>query len=362
MKILYISPENTVGTLGLWQRIHRDRGHECRTITYFPSAAGFPDDICLNLPLIRASPRYIRFRNWIYLRTRGPLGDETTVPGNPPVWRPGGLAERAYFAFRDWLWRRRVEPAIRRYGLLDFDVYHLEWGLEFYRNGNFVERLSRRNKPILATYHGQDLRNRGVIPAVDSRVWLNFSSEYDLLPRHPNMHYLFLPYDVKAVKPHAGLHSPVTLCHATQRRYVKGSDAIIAACRSLEMSHDIRFILIENRPHHEAMALKRQADIYIDQLADVAPGYGMNSIEAMALGLACCTRMNPDYQAFMPDHPFVNIDPDNILKKLTGLVENTQLIRERGRAARLWAETHHDLQAVGDQLYEEYHQLGIMDA
>ncbi len=47
MKILYISPQNTVGTLGLWQRIHQDRGHECRYVTYFPSPMGFPDDICL---------------------------------------------------------------------------------------------------------------------------------------------------------------------------------------------------------------------------------------------------------------------------------------------------------------------------
>lgn len=361
MKVLYISPENTVGTLGLWQRVHLARGNECRYVTYFPSATGFPDDICLHLPLIRASAGYIRFRHQIYLRTKGPMGDETTVPGNPPVWRPSGIPERAYFAFRDWLWRFWVEPAIRRYGLLDYDVYHLEWGLEFYRNGSFVERLVRRNKPVLATYHGQDLRNRGVIPAVDRSSRLNLSSEYDLLQRHPNMHYLYLPYDVQAVTPRAEHGGPLTICHATQRRYVKGSEVIIAACRNLEQTHGIRFILIENRPHAEVMARKAEADIYVDQVADVAPGYGMNSIEAMALGLACCTRMNADYEAFMPDHPFVSVSPENILGKLTELVEDPRLVQERGQAARRWAETHHDLPVAGNQLYDEYRKLGILD-
>lgn len=107
------------------------------------------------------------------------------------------------------------------------------------------------------------------------------------------------------------------------------------------------------------MALKAQSDIYIDQVADVAPGYGMNSVEAMALGLACCTSMNEDYQAFMPDHPFVNVSSGSLLEKLTELVENPQLIRERGRAARQWAESHHALQVVGDQLYDYYRRLGI---
>jgi len=360
MKILYISPENTVGTLGLWQRVHRDRGNECRYVTYYSSPMGFPDDICLHLPLVRGARWFVRLRNRVYTRTKGPLGDETLLAGDPPVWQPGSRAERAFFAFRDRLWRLRVEPAIWRHGLLDFDVYHLEWGLEFYRNGSFVERLAEREKPMLATYHGQDFRNRGVIPAVDHRVWLSLTSEYDLVPRHPNLHYLFLPFDVEAYEPAPQLHDPITVCHATRNRYVKGSTVIIEVCQALEKSHGIRFILIENQPNDVTLALKRQADIYIDQVADLAPGYGMNSIEAMAMGLACCTSMDADYQAFMPDHPFVNVAPENLREQLTTLVENPDLIRERGRAARSWAETHHALDVVGDQLYGYYRQLGII--
>ncbi|MCK4578799.1 MAG: glycosyltransferase, partial [Candidatus Marinimicrobia bacterium] len=350
MKILYISPENTVGTLGLWKRLHELRGNYCRTVTLFPSDLGFADDICLKLPLVGPMPWYRRLRNMAYQRSKGPLGDLTDLPGNPPVWQPGNGAERAFFAIRDWLWRFKVEPAIKKYDLLDFDVYHFEWGMEFYRHGGFVKRLEQLGKPMIAHYHGQDFRNRGVIPAVDSRVRASLTSEYDLIPRHTNMRYLFLPYDVSAGKPKTALHDPITICHATRSRYFKGSDKIIDVCQRLEKSHGIRFILIENQPHAETMELKRQADIYVDQIADVAPGYGMNSVETMALGVACCTSMDDAYQQFMPGHPFINVNAENLEKRLLELVQNPGRIMEYGRKAREWAEKRHSLEAVGDQL------------
>ncbi|UCH09810.1 MAG: hypothetical protein JSU61_11435 [Fidelibacterota bacterium] len=359
MKVLHIAAQNVVGQLELWQRIHASYGNECRYITYFPSAYGFRDDICLNLPFTPHTPLPMRLRHWLYRHTKSPKGNWTELDGSPPLWQPKTTLERAFFAFRDQLWRLWVEPAIEKYNLLDFDIYHLEGGLEFYRHGGFVRRLAEQGKIILATYHGRDFRNRGVISAIDKWVQLNLTSEYDLIPRHPNMHYLYLPYDVIAHQLKNELLDPITVCHATRSRYAKGSDIIIEACRELEATHGIRFNLIENRPHSEVMALKAQSDIYIDQVADVAPGYGMNSIEAMALGLACCTSMNEEYQRFMPDHPFVNINPENLKDKLIHLVENRQLMVEYGQAARKWAETYHALIPVGRQLYDYYRQLGL---
>ena len=62
MKILYISPENTVGTLSLWKRAHEELGNECRYITFYPSMLGYEDDIVLNLPLVGTSQLYIKIR------------------------------------------------------------------------------------------------------------------------------------------------------------------------------------------------------------------------------------------------------------------------------------------------------------
>ena len=79
-----------------------------------------------------------------------------------------------------------------KYDLLNYDIMHLDWGLEFYRDGRFVQKLAAAGKPIVCTYNGQDLRTRGVIPAIDAASSLNLTSELDLLKKHPDIKYLFL--------------------------------------------------------------------------------------------------------------------------------------------------------------------------
>ena len=61
MKILYISPENTVGTLSLWKRAHAELGNHCRYITYYPSMLGYEDDIVSTLNYITPGeyPRFV---------------------------------------------------------------------------------------------------------------------------------------------------------------------------------------------------------------------------------------------------------------------------------------------------------------
>ena len=44
MKILYISPENTVGTMALWKEIHQKNGNECeQSPEHFPHSCGERD-------------------------------------------------------------------------------------------------------------------------------------------------------------------------------------------------------------------------------------------------------------------------------------------------------------------------------
>ena len=50
LKILYISPINTVGTLDLWKTFHESKGNQCEYITLFKSPLDVNNGICLNLP------------------------------------------------------------------------------------------------------------------------------------------------------------------------------------------------------------------------------------------------------------------------------------------------------------------------
>jgi hypothetical protein len=357
LKILYISPENTVGILSYWKKAHEINGNYCRFVTFYKTSAGYENDILLNLPFIASKPWYLRSRK-VLSRVADGRELHANLSGYPPVWNPPGW-QRKMMELREFIWRPKINRAIREYNLEDFDVYHFEWGLDFFRNAAFAKRMKARGKKIVCHYHGQDMRNRGVIPDMEEISDLNLTNELDLLYQHPNIKYLFLPYDVRAFEIKQSLNRPLTICHATTHRIIKGSDRIIAVCKELEKSHGIRFIFIENTPHSEVLELKRQADIYIDHVGELTWGYGMNSLESLSMGVASATYLNDTYEKFIPDHPFINIRPDNIKEVLVHYIEHPELIMQKGIEGRKWVDKYHDYRNVIRRLYEYYRQIGL---
>ncbi|MBN2601784.1 MAG: glycosyltransferase family 1 protein, partial [Candidatus Marinimicrobia bacterium] len=214
-------------------------------------------------------------------------------------------------------------------------------------------------KKIVCHFHGQDLRNRGVIPEMDAISDLNLTNELDLTYMHPNLKYLFLPYDVRAFDIKQSVGDPITICHATTNRIIKGSDLIIKTCLDLKKSHGIKFILVENQPHEKVIEFKRQSDIFIDHVGELTWGYGMNSLESLSMGVASATYLNDTYEKFIPDHPFINIRPDNIREVLAHYIEHSELILQKGKEGRVWVEKYHDYRNVIQNLYEYYQQIGV---
>ncbi|NQU28580.1 MAG: glycosyltransferase [Candidatus Marinimicrobia bacterium] len=360
MKILYISPENTVGTLNLWQKAHTARGNECRFITLYQARHDFDPGLCLDLPLVRANNIYLKGRHKYYQHYRGQLGDYAEQSGYPPQWQPNSWLEKYYFHFRDWLWHYTVEQVIENEQLLDYDIYHLEWGLEFYRDGRFVKRLKELGKSIACTYHGQDLRTRGVIPEIDAVSQLNLTSELDLLTKHPNMKYLFLPFDTGKFDPDFSVGEKIRICHSPTNRYYKGSETIIPACERISQKYDfVEFVLIENQPTDLVMEMKQSCDILVDQVHNRGGwGYGMNSVEALAMGLCCVTELVDEYVDFIPDHPFINITADSLEETLKKLVLDRLLLKESKVKAREWVIKYHDIHATTEKLYGFYQERG----
>ena len=100
IKILYISPENTVGTLTLWKLEHESRGNYCRTVTFFRSPKNFKEDICLNLPFNFTRRNMSFLRNQLYKYYRGEEGYFKPKEGYPPAWRPEGWLDTMFFKFK----------------------------------------------------------------------------------------------------------------------------------------------------------------------------------------------------------------------------------------------------------------------
>ena len=359
MKILYISPENTVGTLSTWKNFHLAQGNECDFITFYKTPNNFDSGICLNLPLISSNKLYRTLRSLHYKINSKSKDEYSPKSGYPPTWKANSYFEKIYFLARDFIWSFKVERAIKELNLLDYDIYHFEWGLDFYRNCHFAERLKKLRKKIICTYHGQDMRTRGVIKKIDTLSNLNFSSELDLLSKHPKLNYMFLPVQLSQNLSFKKTDKKIKICHSPTDRYYKGSNIIIEICKKVAKENNhVEFILIENMPHNEVIKIKKKCDILIDQIGDSGGwGYGMNSIESMALGLCCATQMNDACNNFFKEHPFVNINKNNLEKKLNELILNPEMIDEYKEKSIRWVENKHSIESVGKVLYKNYEKL-----
>ena len=360
MKILYISPENTVGTLTLWKKEHERRGNECRTITFFKSPKKFKDDICLNLPFNFTNPFMSNLRNKIYKLYRGRDGYFKKKKGCPPVWKPEGFVDNVFFEIKDMLWRPIIYKAVKEYRLDNFDIYHFESGIDFLKDENFVKKIKKKNKKIICHYHGEDLRSRGVMPFINKASDLNLTNELDLLDKHPNIKYLFLPFETSRFNGEKNLNNTLRVGHAPTNRFYKGSDHIIRICEKLKLEGKIEFDLIENVTNETALKRKSKLDIFIDQIGDRGGwGYGMNSIESLSMGICTLTEMNKSYESFISDHPFININEKSLEAKLRTLIRDNDRILLKGAEGRRWVNKYHDISKVADELYKFYKLLGL---
>jgi hypothetical protein len=173
IRILHIADQNWVGTASTFVRVHREMGNEARLVTLTRCVSGFPEDICLNLPFIKGTPGDMRLKRIV----RSLHGGRPAIreEGGLRFWAPRSRFEAMLFAARDRLWAPAISRAIREHGLMDYDIYFLESGIEFHRDARMLRELKRRGKRVVCYYLGTDLRTRGLIRAVDQLSDLNLT-------------------------------------------------------------------------------------------------------------------------------------------------------------------------------------------
>ena len=200
------------------------------------------------------------------------------------------------------------------------------------------------------------------MPYIDKLADLNLTNEVDLLSKHPNIEYIFLPFDTSTFNVKDSISDILKISHAPTNRFYKGSDQIIKVCEKLENQGKIKFDLIENLPHSHAMERKSKSDIFIDQLGNKGGwGYGMNSVESLSMGICTLTEMNDAYDSFIPDHPFVSIKEQTLESKIETLITNKDRILEFGKKGREWVQKYHDIKQVSNTLYDYYKKIGLFD-
>lgn len=322
----------------------------------------FEEDITLDLPLLRGTPVDMALKR-VMSALHGKRAKFTREAGDGvPVWRPRGPIERAFFAFREEvLWKPKIERAIREHALDTFDLYHLEAGVEFYRDARFLKRMKARGARIVCYYLGTDLRDRGVIPAIREVSDLNLTCEWDHLRLDPSLEFFFIPFDASAYEPREPRVDVLRIAHAPRNRRVKGTEVLLAAVERAKQRAPLELDLIEGVTHVEAMQRKSAANLVVDQVGDHgATGYGMNSLEGFAMGIPCMTSMETEYEKFLGDHPFLITRPETIEDQLVELARNPVVLREHARRGREWLERVHGADRVVERLYARYRERGWM--
>ncbi|MFP4522259.1 MAG: glycosyltransferase [Fibrobacterota bacterium] len=361
MKILYVASEHTSGTLDIFLREHEKRGNYARLVTMFENYNKFYEDIQMGLWWVPTSPSARKFRKLVYRFLRGKEGLYKTAGGYPPVMHSLSVPEKIFHKIRELSWTPRINKVISENGLCDFDVYHFETGMDFFRNAKFAREVKNRGAKIICSYHGSDMRTRGVQPELDVLADANVTCELDLMEMHPDIDYVFLPFEYKKFSVREKENEKLRICHTTRDRFFKGSDIIIKTASKAAEDFGAEFLLLEDLPHEEVIKGKYSCDIAIDQISDTGGwGYGINSLETLAMGIPTCTLMNQKYEEFIPDHPFINVNPENLYEKIGDVIKDKTLRDEKKVSGIRFLEKYHSPENVMDSIYAIYGRLGLL--
>jgi hypothetical protein len=360
MKILHVAPLNVAGVPFSMMDMQRRFGAEARLVTLHQSDFAFPEDICLHIPL----PRHPLALLWRKSKQQQILSEarESDKPDTHlPIHGPNNLFERAYFALDDKRRESIVRNAIEEYHLDHFDIVHYDGGLDFFRDCRLAKRWKKEGKKIICHYMGSDLRVRGIDPTMDSLSDLNLTNESDHLLRHPNIHYIYIPFDATSLPKRTIENKRLRIVHSPTNRAMKGTEFILPVMDAVRKVRDVEFVLVENKAHDDVIRIKQSCDLAIEQVGNLGgTGYGRNSLETLAMGIPTITEMTPDYAAWLPENPFILATRETLYESILELIDNDELRKELKERGRQWVIRYHSYQAVHQRLmdlYREHHVI-----
>ena len=212
------------------------------------------------------------------------------------------------------------------------DVVHL--------HENAKPRRILGDKPFVMHLHGTVFRRNVDLfrRYITDNGGVGVAATLDLLDLEPSLTWLPHPIsrDMLPKRRFTGGRL-LRVAHAPTDRAIKSTEAFLAACRLV----GVEPVLVEGKTNAECLAIKATCDALYDQ---TELGYGVNAIEAWALGLPVIAGGAPSTLARMRAEfgqlPFIETTADTIADALAVLRD------EQDRAT--WAE-------AGHAHYERFH-------
>jgi hypothetical protein len=364
--ILHIAPENTAGVPYNLNDMQNRFGFLSRLITFYKVPFDYNEDICLNLPLPKGKIA-MSWRKFKQKKLRENLDKKNKdYFTNLPYFKPKNIFEKLFMYSRQLSNEKEFVDAINSIDAGNFDIIQFDGGIDFYMNSKFALEMKSKGKRIVNCYYGDDLRTRGIIKKMDEISDLNLTFEYDHTLRHPDINFLFFPFDNSNIEfvPDKKYNSDgaIRIVHAPTNRKIKGTPAIIKAIEEVKKSRNIEFILLEDMPRDKVIDIKKTCHIAIDQVGNRGgTGYGINSLETLSMGIPTITDMNCGMDEWLTENPFLVANENNLKEKLSELIENEILRLTLRNNSRKWVEKYHSYQSVFKKLIEIYSKNEIIN-
>jgi len=144
--------------------------------------------------------------------------------------------------------------------------------------------------------------------------------------------------------------------------YKKGSDIVLEALKIIDEKYNdkVKIILAENLSYKDYIRQYDTAHIFIDQLFSYDQGY--NALEAMAQGKCVLTGAEKEFESYykLTEPVAINVLPnvDDVVEKLSNLVEHTDKIIKISQNAREFIEQHHNYKQVAQQYIDTWQKYG----
>lgn len=333
-------------------RMHNESGDESRLITLYKNTLNFEEDICLDFKLPSGKSAKIWRDSKI----------ETSQFPKLKYNTPQNIFEKIYFNLRDERNKNKINLAIKNYNFFDYDIYHFDGGMDFFRDLRFAKELKNKNKKIVSCYFGSDLRTRGIFKDLDDMSDLNLTVEFDHLSIHKNINYIFFPFNVNEFEIKKKNNKKIKILHSPTNRKFKGTDKILKIINEIGKERQIEFILVENTERSKVLEIKSKCDLAIDQVGGEmgGSGYGKNSIENLSMGIPTFTEFTNEYLNFIKDNPFIHSTIDTLKENMLVLIDNESLRNDISVKGRKWVEKYHSFSSVNKMLKEYYLKYNIL--
>ncbi|MFA6887467.1 MAG: glycosyltransferase [Fermentimonas sp.] len=208
--------------------------------------------------------------------------------------------------------------------------------------------LKLLGKEIVIHYHGTDIRGKG--QPWKHKILTNkvFVSTPDLLQWAPGVTWLpncTLWHGLSKINRNDGR---IIIGHAPTNRLYKGTKYFLEAMDQLKKKYpNVECLLIENKPHKEAMQLIQTCDIVVDSVGFYdkrqVGWYGVLTNEAQQMEIPCCTWIKPELEHFLQQPcGIMSVTIENITQKLEELIVDKNLRIELGKQGLKYVKKVHD--------------------